>query len=169
MTQRTPSSAAAEAEKKTDAAQTATLTPRCGWRGVLHAVKRTLTTSARSRWSCTDIIDAREYARAHRRRFQRTNDVFHSAGKSGRTPSYEAITLHYKGFEWSYMLLPASLALLIVVLIALVDGRCHKVKGLGEMKTFEQRADFLYSMRSEGASGEGADACAPLGREGTRC
>ncbi|EAN85422.1 hypothetical protein C3747_302g53 [Trypanosoma cruzi] len=132
-----------------DAVQMATVMPRQRWRDMLHAVKRTLTTSERSRWNQIDIIDARQYARAHRQRFQRTNDFFHAAGKRGRTLSYEAITLQFEGVEWSYMLLPTFLALMIVVLIALVDGRYRKTKRQEEMKAFTKRADFLASVRKE--------------------
>ncbi|PBJ68145.1 hypothetical protein BCY84_22367 [Trypanosoma cruzi cruzi] len=132
-----------------DAVQMAAVMPRQRWRDMLHAVKRTLTSSERSRWNQIDIIDARQYARAHRQRFQRTNDLFHSAGKRGRTLSYEAITLQFEGVEWSYMLLPTFLALMIIVLIALVGGRYRKAKRQEEMKVFTQRADFLASVRKE--------------------
>ncbi|RNF00709.1 uncharacterized protein Tco025E_08743 [Trypanosoma conorhini] len=162
----TPPSPPPPSAAEADTVQAAAVTPRREGQELLHAVKRALTTSARSRWNRTDIINAREYARAHRRRFQRTNDAFHSAGKRGQTLSYEAMTLQFQGVEWSYVLLPACLALLILVLMALVDGRRHTTKLQGEMETFQRRADFLSSMRTEVARGQEAAACTAEERGG---
>ncbi|ORC83717.1 uncharacterized protein TM35_000591090 [Trypanosoma theileri] len=124
-------------------------TLRQGWRDWIHRVKQALTTSTRTRWNRTDIIDSKRYVWAHRSRIQKSNDVFHSAGKRGKTLSREALLLEFDGVEWSFIVLPASLALLIILVIALVDGRRRQERQQQELNFLRQRAESLESMRKE--------------------
>ncbi|KEG06059.1 hypothetical protein DQ04_16201010 [Trypanosoma grayi] len=121
--------------------------PRRGWRDIVGVAKRALTSSARSRWNSMDIVDTQKYAWARRRRFQQTNDLFHSAGKRGRTLSFEAITLQFNEVEWSFIVFPAFLALLVILLIAAVGNDGRKTRRQQEMQALQQRADYLASVR----------------------
>ncbi|KAH9593467.1 hypothetical protein LSM04_006377 [Trypanosoma melophagium] len=122
-------------------------TLRHGWRDWIYRVKEVLTTSTRTRWNRTDIIDSKQYVWAHRLRFQKTNDIFHSAGKRGKTLSREALLLEFDGVEWSFIIIPASLALLVLLFIALVDGKQRQERKQQELNFFRQRAESLESMR----------------------
>nr|CCC92000.1 conserved hypothetical protein [Trypanosoma congolense IL3000] len=85
--------------------------------GLFQPLKRALTTSPRDRWNRRDVVCPKQYAQEYRRRFQGVNDVFHGAGKGGKTASLEGVTLQFRGVEWSYMIFPAALAMFVVVAI----------------------------------------------------
>ncbi|RHW70866.1 hypothetical protein DPX39_080022500 [Trypanosoma brucei equiperdum] len=111
---------------------------------IIRSVKRFLTTSSRDRWNRRDVICPRQYAREYRNRFQKVNDAFHSAGKKGRMYSFEAITLQFSGVEWSYLILPATLALFVIIFIGIVERRRRG----GELLVLQQQVEAWAAERS---------------------
>lgn len=93
---------------------------RNSWRRRLY---RWLTTSARDHRNRVDVVGTHlQAARRERDRVQRLNDVFQSTGKGPQSRgTLEAITLQGRGegLAWSFVLLPAALALCAIAALTL--------------------------------------------------